>query len=182
MLGNASIFNALLYKGSFVKKNIPEGHFEFYQKVFARLFETHLVVDNYFLQMCLFGKVVDTRGNLIEAQRPLFDELKKNLTNVSLTPQCGNVLEILKKSSQQFDFFSFSDVPSYFSGNTEREFMQMISPAIKPNGVVVIRYYLKICQEVKLDGFSDVTSEYSNLIEQEKVQVYNIKVYRKSSK
>jgi S-adenosylmethionine-diacylglycerol 3-amino-3-carboxypropyl transferase len=179
MLGNASIFNALLYKGSFVKKNIPEGHFEFYQKVFSRLFETHLVVENYFLQMCLYGRIVDQRGNLIETQKPLFDQLQGNLTHVALSPQCGNVLEILGGMSEEFDFFSFSDVPSYFSGNTEREFMQMIRPAIKSGGVVVNRYYLKICQEVNLDGFEEITPDFDDLIALEKVQVYNIKVYRK---
>jgi len=41
-VGNAGLFNALLYKGHFPKKNVPFSHVEYYKNAFNHLFENTL--------------------------------------------------------------------------------------------------------------------------------------------
>lgn len=179
LLGNASMFNALLYRGHFVKKNIDQGHFAFYRDVFDRLFTTILVRDNFFLQLCLFGRVLTPEGNTLEAQSGLFKQLKGNLPKIKIEYLKGNILNIAKKKKNHYNFLSFSDVPSYFNGELEKKFMQQVYPCLKKGAIVVIRYYLKICRNVDTEGFEEITEEFTDLIAQECVQVYTIKVYRK---
>jgi S-adenosylmethionine-diacylglycerol 3-amino-3-carboxypropyl transferase len=176
ILGNASMFNALLYKGHFVQKNIEQSHFAFYKEVFDYLFSSILVKDNFFLQLCLFGRILSSDGNTLEARPEHFGRLKRTLKKCHIDYYRGDILKM--RGGQRYDFLSFSDVPSYFSGETERCFMQKIKKFLNPNAVVVVRYYLKICQQVDLTDFEDITSEFRDLAEQECVQVYHIRVYR----
>lgn len=179
LLGNASMFNALLYRGHFVKKNIDKKHFEFYRDVFERLFTTILVKDNFFIQVCLFGRIMTVDANTIEAQKTTFEQLKNDLPRCQLTSLQGDILSIAHASQQKYDFLSLSDVPSYFSGETEKSFLQQISPALNSGAVVVIRYYLRIAYDLDTSGFEDITDHYTQESAQECVQVYHIKVYRK---
>jgi hypothetical protein len=45
-------------------------------------------------------------------------------------------------------------------------------------GVIVVRYYLKTHQPIET-GYRDVTNEYQGLIDDEGVQMYQIKIYKK---
>jgi S-adenosylmethionine-diacylglycerol 3-amino-3-carboxypropyl transferase len=83
----------------------------------------------------------------------------------------------LSKGEMKYDFLSLSDVPSYFQGDLETEFMQRIKPGLSPGAVVVNRYYLRK-SECDLDGYVDITENYLKLIELEKVQMYDIRIYK----
>lgn len=56
LLGNKSVFDALLYKGNFIKKNVSESYFQYYQSAFNNLFTKGLAKESFFLQLCFFGR------------------------------------------------------------------------------------------------------------------------------
>lgn len=175
MLGNKAMFNALLYKGDFIKKNSPLTHFDYYQQAFERLFTKDLAGKSFFLHLCFYGKITSFAGVPVEAQEDSFYRIKKAIGNVVYLQQ--DFINALSKGDRKFDFVSLSDVPSYFSGESERQFMQFIRPGLNPGAVVVVRYYLRTA-ECLLEGFEDISEDYKEVIELEKVQMYNIKIYR----
>jgi S-adenosylmethionine-diacylglycerol 3-amino-3-carboxypropyl transferase len=75
LLGNASLFNALLYKGHFVKKNHPLSHFDYYKSAFDRIFDRTLIRENFFAQLCFFGEIKTREANLPEASQKKFFEI-----------------------------------------------------------------------------------------------------------
>lgn len=75
--GNAAVFNALLYKGDFVQKNIELSHFDYYKQAFNRIFNKTLLKDNFFIQLCFFGKIIDSAAIPIEGSRNIFDKMQQ---------------------------------------------------------------------------------------------------------
>lgn len=179
IMGNAAVFNALLYKGNFIKKNIPLTHYQFYKSVFDSLFENTLVKENFFIQLCFFGKIQNAEALPAEADQQIFNQVKEQLvkSTTSMAIQ-DNIINYCQSTSEKFDFISFSDVPSYFEGELEEQFMQKIKPALLPGALIINRYYLRIPQNIDLTGFSDVTEEFTGDIKNELVGVYQIKIYR----
>ena len=62
-------------------------------------------------------------GIPIEADPSVFDDIKRSLNegNASLHLEQKDIFELVKEIDN-IDFFSFSDVPSYFTGNIEKNF------------------------------------------------------------
>ena len=81
LLGNKSVFNALLYKGDFIEKNVEENHFEYYQNSFDTLFENNLARESFFAHLCFHGKIIHSDGNPIEAKEDNFNQVKDKLLN-----------------------------------------------------------------------------------------------------
>ncbi len=178
ILGNKSMFNALLYKGDFIQKNIPETHFQFYFNAFERLMTVNLARESFFLNLCFKGAIGSEDANTIETKERCFKDMKESLESGSKVNYLNKDILSAVKSLKNLDFVSLSDVPSYFTGDLEKNFLQDFLPSIAKGGIVVIRYYLRIC-EADESGYEDVTVEYTDLIRQEKVQMYKIKVLKK---
>ncbi len=183
ILGNATVFNALLYKGHFVKKNVPESHFEYYKAAFGRIFGQTLLRGNFFAQLCFFGKIVTKEAIPVEGDRDVFEAMKKWLQSHRTTSYQGNILELIPREEAltNIDFLSFSDVPSYFEGETEKNYLQMVRPKISIGGVVLIRNYLRLPENPDLTGYEDISSEVEPEFHDEKVQMYMIRAYRRKS-
>lgn len=175
VLGNKAMFNALLYKGDFITKNSPLSHFDYYFQAFDRLFTKDLAQKSFFLHLCFYGKIKSLLGVPVEAGVESFERVHKAETKVFYEQE--DFVTYLSKGDKQFDFLSLSDVPSYFGGDLERDFMQKIKPGLAPNAVVINRYYLRT-SECNLEGFFDITDTYRDLVELEKVQMYDIRIYR----
>lgn len=175
LLGNKSVFNALLYKGDFIKKNDPDSHYQYYFNAFDRLFTTTLARNSFFLNLCFFGKIKFHEGNPVEASRETKDRVSEFSGEVEYVKQ--DMISFLNTGTEQFDFLSLSDVPSYFSGDIEKNYLQMIRPSLKAKAIIVVRYYLRKC-EADTSGYLDVTNEYSEFIRQEKVQMYKFCIYQ----
>jgi len=178
LLGNKSMFNALLYKGDFIEKNSKLSHFDYYFNAFNRLFTGQLAKESFFLHLCFYGKINSLEGVPVEASKAAFDRVNKATAQINYV--CADFVSYLSKGEKTFDFLSLSDDPSYFKGNLERDFMQKIRPSLNKNAVIVVRYYLRV-SFVDLTGFTDVTSAYQELIDREKVQMYDIRVYQYNS-
>jgi S-adenosylmethionine-diacylglycerol 3-amino-3-carboxypropyl transferase len=176
-LGNKSVFNALLYKGDFIQKNVPEGHFDYYFEAFQRLITLGLARKSFFMHLCFHGKITHPDGNTIEADREVFEACKAARERGSEVRFIQNDLKgaMAELKDAKLDFLSLSDVPSYFSGDAEKNFLQWLRPTLAPGAVVVIRYYLRIA-DADETGFVDITPRFSSEISEERVQMYRIKV------
>ena len=179
LLGNVVVFNALLYKGQLPKKNTSGGMYRFYIKAFDRLFEQGPARENFFLQLVFLGKIRFSEGNPVECDPEVFAEMKKGLSRVEIRYRLGDVIGEAQKSPEPIGFFSFSDVPSYFSGRAEKMFLQQIAPGLAPGALVVVRNYLHVPKGTDTSGYENVTSSYRRAIDQEKVQMYLIDIYRR---
>lgn len=181
LLGNAGVFNSLLYKGHFPKKNLPGSSFRHYHGAFDRLFAQGPARENYFLQLFFFGRILFAEGCPIECDPKVYAQARKGLEGATIQYLCGNIVEEAEKSSTPIDALSLSDVPSYFSGETERQFLQRIRRGMNPGGTVVIRNYLRAPENTDRSGFEDVTHLHEDLIRDEKTQMYRVDVLRRTS-
>lgn len=175
IVGNKSMMNSLLYSGDFIKKNLKESYVKFYRSRFARLFSTTLVKDNFFLSLCLFGEVTLTNTPL---RCRSFNGLQTSVKDSEIKYHMGDIVSTLSNGEKQYDYFSYSDVPSYFDDGLGNDFIQKAKPSIKVGGVICVRYYLRVFKP-DLAGFEDITEQFSSEISKEKVGVYNIKFYRR---
>lgn len=179
LLGNAAVFNKLLYGGAFPKKNFKGSHFSFYRTCFDRLLNHQDVArKNFFLQYLFFGKIRYAEGNTIEANPEVFKNIKAGLEGTEIIYRQGNVIEQIEEASEPVSFVSLSDVPSYFTGDLEKNFLQRTACNLKPNAKVVVRNYLHTPENTDLTGFENVSSQYQSLIDQEKVGVYSVDIFQ----
>jgi S-adenosylmethionine-diacylglycerol 3-amino-3-carboxypropyl transferase len=164
-----------LYKGDFIEKNSPLSHFDYYFNAYDRLFKTDLASKSFFLNLCFYGRINSQNGVPVEATHEIIKEIKKNKAIIQYVNE--DFVSVLSRGGTQYDFLSLSDVPSYFKGNLERDFMQNIRPSLTKEAIVVVRYYLRksVCN---LTGFTDITEKFRKLFDQEKVQMYDICVYQ----
>lgn len=181
MIGNSRFFNTLLYKGHFPKKNISDTHWQHYQKAYSRLFSGGLPRENYFLQLTLLGRIVHAEGNPIECNSDVYSLIQAGLRNARVKYVQDNVVDCVSSiAADRADFVSLSDVPSYFDEQTSREFLVRMSSGLNGQALIVARYYLRIIDWMKRDGFMQVTENYRHFIAAEKTQMYHVDVFKKS--
>jgi S-adenosylmethionine-diacylglycerol 3-amino-3-carboxypropyl transferase len=178
VFGNAAYFNAFLYKGAFAKKNIAESYYEFFRMAFRRMFAQGLTRENFFLQLCFLGQLEYPEGNPVEAQPDVYAGMQKGLSSCHISMLEGDFFEQAVSCGVRFDFVSLSDVPSYFAGEREVNYLQTLRPCLLPGAIIVSRCYLRIPENTDMTGFTDVSDQYRDLIDGEKMQVYKIFIYR----
>lgn len=178
-LGTGTVFNALLYKGHFPKPNVADSMFRFYLDSFHKLFLNTLAKENFFLQLCFFGKIIDPKAIPCEGRAEVFTAMKKALKHSRVELKKGDLIDTLATAPQPFDFVSLSDVPSYFYGEREKSFLQDIKKSVRPGGLVVLRSYRHRPENMVTQGYRDVSSRYQEQILKEKVGVYVIEVFER---
>lgn len=176
IVGNKAMFNSLLYKGSFIQKNSPLSYFDYYHQSFDRLFKLD-VKKSHFLQLCLCGKVLHEEALPIEFSPDIFARIKASGSNP--TYQQGSIFERVEGTC--YDLISLSDVPSYLSGEIERDYIQLLSKNVAKNGVIVNRFYLRSTENTDIKSFTDVTNDYRGIIDQELVQMYEVQLLKHDS-
>lgn len=174
LVGNSAIFNSLLYKGHFIKKNSKLSYFDYYEKAFDRLFSLE-IRKSHFLQICFFGKVIHEEALPIEFRPDIFELIKSSTVKPEYVT--GSIFEDSTEST--YDFISLSDVPSYLGGELERNFLQIMKDKTNNYGTIISRYYLRRPEQMKTEGLRDVSEEYSDLVKSELVQMYDIHILRK---
>ena len=179
LVANSKVFNALLYRGNFPGKNISQGYLEFYLSAFSRLFAQGPAQRNYFLQLCFFGKLKYATGLPFDAEEGIFHQAKQNVGKIKFNFVSGDLVQHLGQLSNPSDFVSLSDVPSYFKGDLEKNFMQKIRPGLSMGAKVVLRNYLRIPESLDLSGYREVTKNYEGEIARERFQMYDIHFYEK---
>lgn len=181
VIGNRATFNALLYKGDFIQKNVEQSYFDYYSSAFERLFTGSLVRENFFLQLCMLGAIRFPEGNIIEAHSECYADMKSNASSCEIEFYQEDIINRARKlqeTEEKYDYVSISDVPSYFSGETEKNFLQEIKPSMSKGGVVLVRSYLRV-PDADRSGFKDISSEFQNEIALEKTQMYQVEILQK---
>ena len=180
LIGNSSFFNALLYKGSFPKKNVDVTHYRYYFDAYDRIFKQFLPRDNFFLQMTLLGQLRYESGNPIECNPQIFDAIKAGICEAKVNYHIGNVVELVEQHDNiSVDFLSLSDVPSYFDEETSFQFLQRMRRGLADEADVVARYYLREIRNADIEGFKDVSAQYTAAFATEMTQMYRMSVFRK---
>ena len=180
LLGNAAVFNALLYRGSFPHKNPAGSHFKLYDAAFTRLFERTLARESFFLQLTFFGEVRFPEGCPEEAQPGPFARAKEALSRVEVDYRLGDAIVEATELPLAIDFLSLSDIASYFSGERERTFLQTLRPALAERGRVVVRSYLHVPEKLDTRGFARESEASAEAALDEKVGVYDFDVFRRA--
>ena len=179
LLGNAVVFNNLLYKGTFPKKNISESLYSFYIKRFNYLFKQDLARKNYFLQLLFFGELRFPEGLPLECNKETFLKAKSGLQKTQIKYILGDVITEASKSSVPIDFLSLSDIPSYLKAPREQDFLQEIKKNISTGGIIVNRYYLRYPENLNTDGYQNITDNFKDAISKEKIQMYSFGIHQK---
>jgi S-adenosylmethionine-diacylglycerol 3-amino-3-carboxypropyl transferase len=182
LLGNAAIFNALLYRGSFPKKNTKGSHFKHYDEAFTRLFQRGLARESFFLQLAFFGEVRFPEACPAEAQPEPCARAKEALARVEIDYRLGDAIVETTQLPLPVDFVSLSDIASYFSGEREKDFLQTLRPALAPNARVVVRHYLHVPENLDTTGFTHENEAYAEAMLDEKVGVYAFDVFRRGTR
>ena len=177
LLGNRALFNALLYKGDFVKKNISQTHYHYYLEAFDRIFKNEFVRKNFFAQLSFYGRIQYPEGSFLETDPEIWQSMKRHFSKSSIRFYQNDILTHCRENTAKYDFVSLSDIPSYFTAEQGKDFLQIIRSSLAPGAIVVVRYYLRVCWPNE-QGFEDVSEQFRQLIERECVQMYKIKVYR----
>ncbi len=125
------------------------------------------------------GHINSSSAIICENDPQTFTEAKEWLENKKPNYICTPINKIKPSDLiEKIDFLSYSNVPSYYSGELEVNHMQMLKPILQVGAVIVIRYYLREPKITNFDCFDDVTHLYNDLIKQEKVNMYEIKVLK----
>jgi S-adenosylmethionine-diacylglycerol 3-amino-3-carboxypropyl transferase len=134
---------------------------------------------NYLLQLLFLGKLQFPEGNPFECEPRIFALAKKGALQADITYVHGDIVSEIAKNKNPIDFVSFSDVPSYFSGNMEKTFLLKIRKGLAQNCRVVIRYYLHKAENTDTSGYKDTTQHYREFIKRERTQMYSIQILEK---
>lgn len=181
-IGNSTFFNTLLYKGRFPVKNVEETHFEYYRSAYQRIYSRFLPRDNFFLQMTLLGEIRFASGHPVECRPQVYESVRSAIQETRIRYFQGHILDaVAQSSSQPVDFVSLSDVPSYFDDPTAQTFLERITAGLARDALVVARFYLRVIEHSKCDGFSNVTAQHSGAFASEMTQMYRMSLYRKSA-
>ena len=139
------------------------------------MFTHDLASKSFFLNLCFYGRINSPRGVPVEANAETHARIQKSKAEIEYKNE--DFVTLLAKGERKYDFLSLSDVPSYFKGELERDFMQKIKPSLEKDAIVVVRYYLRK-SACDLSDFVDISHSHGNLFDQEKVQMYDIRVYQ----
>ena len=174
-----SVFNNLLYKGTFPKKNISGSLHSFYIKRFDQLFKQDLARKNYFLQLLFLGELRFPEGLPLECDKKIFLKAKNGLQKTQIKYILSDVMVEASRSSVPIDFLSLSDIPSYLRVPREQDFLQEIKKNISHGGIIVNRYYLRHPENLNADGYQNIAGKFKKAISEEKTQMYSFGIYQK---
>lgn len=175
LLGNATLLNALLYKGDFPRKNRPESHFRIYEGIFRHLFERVLARESFFLQMLMLGEVSYTQGFPVECDPETYAQARTALSRARIELRIGDITEFPAECADGIDFVSLSDVPSFLEADAENEILSGLASRMAPGGRVVVRGHLRKLPPLD-PPLRDITGSFSDLIATETTNLWRIAV------
>lgn len=179
IFGNEYFYNLVLYKGHFPKPNLDRSFYQFYMDIYKNLFEKCYIGQNFYLQLLFFGKLQTVEARPIEARADIFGLAKACARKCHISYVQDDVLVYLKRFHEEVDFLSFSNVPSYFKGQIEKSFYQMIGPSLKRDARIVSRAYSHIPFRPITEGYENITPRFNDLLAKEVLPMYFIDVYRR---
>jgi S-adenosylmethionine-diacylglycerol 3-amino-3-carboxypropyl transferase len=179
LMGNSAVLNALLYRGEFPKKNLPESAYTIYTRIFERLFTRMLARSSFFLQMVLLGSLRFPEGWPAECDPGTYAAAREALRQTRIELVHGDVFDALASGDAPADLVALSDVPSFLPPGRDRGFLQAIQRGVRTGGRVITRGHLRV-PEPAADGYDDVSGAHAALLESERTQLWQIHVYART--
>ena len=178
LMGNATVLNALLYRGAFPKKNLPDSTYRVYARLFESLFTTQLARESFFLQLVFFGRIQYPEGNPLECDPDVYHRAQAALAHSDVQYVHGDILEFMADHREDIDFLVLSDVPSFLAEPQDTAFLQIIRPGMRLGGTILTRGHLRIAHP-ETQGYEIVSQDHSEIIKRERTQLWQIDLYRK---
>jgi S-adenosylmethionine-diacylglycerol 3-amino-3-carboxypropyl transferase len=177
LLGNTTVLNTLLYKGDFPKKNIEGSYYNNFRNIYHSIFSNIWINSSFFAHLSFWGKVINIEGNPIEADERIFNLAKSHLDSCEVTYLKNDIVKFIANSpAKSIDFVSLSDVPSFVE-EREKDYLQLIKPALSNQSTVVVRGNLRVTNP-DATGFVNLKDEYEDLLAKETTQLWKIDIYK----
>ena len=178
-MGNSAVLNALLYRGEFPEKNLPESAYAIYTRIFERLFTRMLARSSFFLQMVLAGSLRFPEGWPAECNPDTYAAAKEAVRRTRIELVHGDVFDALTPGDAPADLVALSDVPSFLPPGRDNGFLQAIRRGVRPEGRVITRGHLRVPEPV-VDGYDDISEAHAALLASERTQLWQIHVYART--
>lgn len=179
LLGNANFLNAILYKGSFPKKNIANSYYYNFKKVFNRIFTETYVRDSYFIQLVLLGKV-HYYQTIPEVNEKIFNLSKQNIKECNVMFINGDLGEQSEKIKTKFDYISLSDVPSFLKEEKIDTLLKDMDLLVKDGSKIVYNGFLRQISFLnEYATFSDETHQYKDAIKKDSTKLWKYTILEK---
>lgn len=139
LLANQTILNLFLYRGQMVK-SMDINMVDFLYNNFKSCFLDSDAKDSFFHQMLFLGRIEFSSGLPIDVTEDVFNQIKNFQGSIEFYQM--DLTQAIRKFN--FQFGSFSNVPSYFTDSQNQDFEQELARSFE-NGAssVVIRSFLK---------------------------------------
>jgi S-adenosylmethionine-diacylglycerol 3-amino-3-carboxypropyl transferase len=176
LLGNATVLNALLYRGTLPAKNVPGSTSAFYGRIFRSLFEDMPARESFFLQMIFLGELIAEEGLPLECDPAVFAAAKHALATCDVHLVNGDVFTAAR-SGPRYSFVSISDVPTFLPLQKQHGWLRELAPALSPGATVVTRGHLRVIDH-DLAGFDLINDRHRALFAKERTHLWTIDVLR----
>lgn len=179
LMGNSAVLNALLYRGEFPRKNLPESAYAIYTRIFERLFTRMLARSSFFLQMVLVGRLRFPEGWPAECDPGVYAAAKEAVRRTRVELVHGDVFGALAAGDAPADLVALSDVPSFLPPGQDQGFLQAVHRGVRQGGRVITRGHLRVPKPV-VDGYDDISEAHATLLASERTQLWQIHVYART--
>ncbi|AWN74679.1 DUF3419 domain-containing protein [Legionella anisa] len=151
-----------------------------YKKCFDQMFLNTLARENYMLQLIFFGEIVFSEALPAECDPILFHQAKNALLHTKVSYAQEDIISNLERSENKSGFISFSNAPSYFPNEMAKSYLARIASQLSESATLVVRNFLNDPTVACLDGFTDVSEHYSDILAKEITKTYEIQIFRYS--
>ncbi|CAM3004265.1 S-adenosylmethionine:diacylglycerol 3-amino-3-carboxypropyl transferase [Legionella steigerwaltii] len=154
--------------------------YQTYKKIFDEMFLNTLARKNYILQLIFHGEIISPEALPAECDPLLFQEAKKALLKTKISYIQDDIISTIEKSKNKSGFISFSNAPSYFPHELARNYLERIASQLSESAILVVRHFLNDPAMACLDGFTDVSERYSDILAKEITKTYEIQILHNS--
>ncbi|HHF7367137.1 TPA: DUF3419 family protein [Legionella bozemanae] len=152
-----------------------------YKKCFDQMFLNTLARENYMLQLIFFGEIIFSEALPAECDPSVFHQAKKALLQTKVSYIQEDIISTLEKSENKSGFISLSNAPSYFPNEVAKSYLSRIASQLSESATLVVRNFLNDPTIACLDGFTDVSEHYSDILAKEITKTYEIQIFRYSA-
>lgn len=177
LFAHSAVFNSLLYRGEFPKKNIPRSYFRIYSEIFERLLTRFSARSSFFLQLVFLGWIRFEQGLPIECHPDVYVSAQRGLAECDLHFVEGDVMTEFGATGGRIDYLSLSDVPSFLSDGSAARCLQAARPHMSTGGLAVIRGHVRLVQPC-LEGFIDDSLRFADVMSNETTGLWHIQAFR----
>jgi S-adenosylmethionine-diacylglycerol 3-amino-3-carboxypropyl transferase len=142
-----------------------------------RAFSLGLINNNFYYSILLTGRYNYTLAPTCEIEKSNFEAYKKGAMYCNLEYINQDILEYSSCCKSELDFISVSNLPDYLSKDDATNFMQTLRSSLGRNGRLMFRRSLGKNKHFDSTGFTDLSSSYRSLLDEDKTTFYKTEIY-----